>query len=560
MSKETEQFSQKSLRRIQKSKINTTVAFVTSIIMGIFSFIERTTFNQFFISDYLGLYSFNYNIIYTLAYVELGLGTSIAYALYKPLEENNKGQIVAIIRFFRLAYIAVGCFLIVSGIAILPFLKYLIKTTVPIRNVQVYFVLFLLGNASGYILTYKNVLFNANQESYKVTFIANSTWTIIYIVEILIAYRSQNFLHYSMAIFLGHLGKNIVMRIMANREFKYLKKVPKEKIDASIMSRIKKNTVGMISNRIGQVMVSSTDSMLISAMVGTAILGKYSNYQMLNSGLLSLSVLIPQAITASVGNAAVSLSKRSLTKGFYSIELGTYFVSSVLTLILFNVSNPIISSFFGSDKVLPLSTLSLICLSFYFSSIRELLLTYKSSLGLYWEDKIRPIAEGLVNLVFSLLLGHYIGLNGIIIGTIISQVFVNFIIEPRIIFHRGLMHSTIKFYFSNIIRLLLTVALCILTSFILSKVNVLDSFNFNINIKGLVIPVQGIVQIVINFLITITITLLVFLLIYRKSPYAKEIIKTLKVAFSSKTRKKAEKKIEEEVTNIEHEVPPDALS
>ena len=49
----------RELKRIERSKLNTTVALVTNIIMGVLSFAERTVFNQFFIEDYLGLYSFN---------------------------------------------------------------------------------------------------------------------------------------------------------------------------------------------------------------------------------------------------------------------------------------------------------------------------------------------------------------------------------------------------------------------------------------------------------------------------------------------------------------------
>ena len=76
----------RNLKRIEKSKINTTVALFTNIVMGVLSFAERTVFNHFFTEDYLGLYSFNNNIIGILTLFELGLASAVAYALYAPLE------------------------------------------------------------------------------------------------------------------------------------------------------------------------------------------------------------------------------------------------------------------------------------------------------------------------------------------------------------------------------------------------------------------------------------------------------------------------------------------
>ena len=68
----------RALRRIEKSTLNTKVGLISNIVIGVLSFVERTVFNQFFIEDYLGLYSFNYNIISILTFLELGLSTSIS--------------------------------------------------------------------------------------------------------------------------------------------------------------------------------------------------------------------------------------------------------------------------------------------------------------------------------------------------------------------------------------------------------------------------------------------------------------------------------------------------
>ena len=120
-----DQISKKTLTRIQKSKLNTTIILLSSIFMGIFSFIERSVFNQYFITEYLGLYSFFNNVLGILSTVELGISTSITFALYAPLEYNQRGQIAAIMSFFKKTYVLVGSLIFLGGLAIMPFFPFL---------------------------------------------------------------------------------------------------------------------------------------------------------------------------------------------------------------------------------------------------------------------------------------------------------------------------------------------------------------------------------------------------------------------------------------------------
>lgn len=528
----------RAINRIEKSKINTTVALVTNIVMGILSFVERTVFNQFFSEEYLGLYSFNNSIIYLLSFFELGLASAVAYSLYAPLEYEDKPQIIAIMKFFRKAYFIIGSLIFISGIIILPFLSKLIKTSVDITNVQIYFMLFLFGNISSYYLNYKNILFTANQEQYKITMVTNMSWTLLYLSEICIAIYTQNFLYYSIAILSANLLKNIILNRIAKRSFPYLKyRKSNIRLENSTKSKIVKNTKGLIITRLGIAMVTCTDSMLISTMVGTAILGKYSNYQMIYSGLLTLAVLLPQSITASIGNAGVTESKRSMSKGFSVLDLSSFLIYSAFAILLLNIINPIVSTFFGESRTLPFSTVIIICINFYFQAMRELFLTYKSSLGLYWEDRKRPIIEGMTNLITSILFGYFWGLNGILLGTMITAIFVNFMIEPRVIYHYGFTRSAFGFYVSNILRFLLVIFIALFTHKIISIIHISSYFSSFLCIGNFRLNLEGIIEILFNSIISLGVTFIIYILIFRKTESAKIIKSTLSKITKSHTCK-----------------------
>ena len=505
--------SEKNLIRIKRSKLNTTVAISTSILMGILSFIERTIFNRTFATDYLGLYSFFDNIMGVLCFVELGITGAITFALYAPIELKEYDQLAAIMRFFKKTYIAIGSIIFILGLAIIPLLPTLLKTSIPLRNVQVYYLFFLLRTAINYWFGYRNILLSANQEQYIITLITNIAWTILYIVDILIELVAPNFLYYSISYCLINLVRLVILNIIGNKRFPMLRDYKHTRIKPSIKQHLIKNTQAIILGKIGAAITSTTDSILISSMIGTMVLGQYANYQMIIAGLRSVTYILPTAITASIGNAGVTESRRTMIKSFEILDLASFLIYGPVTIVAINIVNPIIDTFFGHDKVMSILTVFLIFTNFYINNLRQILSTYRSSMGLFWYVRKRALLEGLVNLIVSLILGKYIGINGIILGTIISNISVNLFLEPRNVIHIGLKSSTIWYYITALGRVTLTSILTILCLAINS-----------------LIPYKGLLEIATKAFTTVIVVIISFFLIYRKNQDAKIIMRTLKIA------------------------------
>lgn len=504
-----------------KSKLNTTVAITTSIVMGVLSFAERTAFNWFFSADYLGLFSFYNTITNMLVNVELGITTSIAFALYAPIEYKNKGQIAAIMHMFKRIYIGIGSIIFGAGLIIaLFFFPYLIKTSIPMNEVRIYFFFFLLRTASNYLFGYKLIMFNANQEQYKTTFVSNMCWCVLYALDIAISAFTRNFLLYAISIALLNFIRLVILNRMCTKEFGKIFKWKRDKLSRDMKTHILNNSKGLILSKMGNAVVSITDSMLISSMVGIGFLGKYANYQLFTSGLRTAVRILPNSITASVGNANVTEDLRTMEKSFYTLDLASFFIYSAFTIFLVNLFNPIISFFFGTDKIISMLSVVIICIDFYLKCLREMLLTYKTSLGLYWEDRRRPLIEGLVNLVVSIILGYFWGFNGIIIGTIVSNVFVNLMIEPVTIMHDGFNTSVKKYYIKAGGRLLLAIVTC-------GIAYAINSF----------IPATGFAEIIIKTLVTVAVIVMAYIIVYFRNDNARLIMKTLKVAFTKRNRK-----------------------
>ena len=142
--------------RVLNSVRNILTGFLGQFITLITGFVSRTVFIQCLATEYLGVSGLFTNILSVLSLAELGIGTAINYALYKPLAENDEKEVSRYMNFYSKAYIAIGIIIFVIGIALLPFLKYLIKYTPNIKeNLNLIYFIYLANTSIGYFFSYK---------------------------------------------------------------------------------------------------------------------------------------------------------------------------------------------------------------------------------------------------------------------------------------------------------------------------------------------------------------------------------------------------------------------
>ncbi len=70
----------------------------------------------------------------------------------------------------------------------------------------------------------------------------------------------------------------------------------------------------------------------------------------------------------------------------------------------------------------------------FVSGMRQPANTFKTTLGLVWADRYKPVAEALINIVVSIVLLKEMGLAGVFWGTLVSTMTTSFWVEPYILF------------------------------------------------------------------------------------------------------------------------------
>ena len=87
-----------------------------------------------------------------------------------------------------------------------------------------------------------------------------------------------------------------------------------------------------------------------------------------------------------------------------------------------------------------------LCLNFYLNGMRQATLIFRDSMGLFRYDRHKAIAEALINLVVSLILGYFWGTIGVFLGTLVSTVTTSLWVEPYMLYKHRLEMPVVPYF------------------------------------------------------------------------------------------------------------------
>ncbi|ORI85244.1 lipopolysaccharide biosynthesis protein [Leuconostoc lactis] len=436
-----------SRSRLSASVVNSSVAMVMQILILISTFVMQTVFIKTLGVEYLGAKGLFTNLVSFLSFAELGVGAAITYSLYKPLSENDHQSVSAVMNLFKKTYNTIGFVILFTGVLLSFFIKDMVRDGQVIPHMQLMFILFLLNTVVGYFFTYMRSLLIASQQGYVDSLNRGLFIILLSVVQIFILWTTHNFLFFLTAQIIVTIVSNISITRTANKMFPYLTEHKNAKVSDEIVGYMKKNIFGTISSRIGSIIVFGTDNILISKFIGLSIVGIYSNYMLIISGISSLMNQMLSAVVSSLGNLGVTANVNHQLKIFYRYLYVVAFISYTTGITLIIVLTPFIKLWIGKGYELKFLTLILIILNYFIIQMRQASLNFISARGLYWPMRWKSLIEAAFNLLVSLILLQItnLGIDAVIIGSILNNIFVNVWWEPLILFKHGFKSSIGKY-------------------------------------------------------------------------------------------------------------------
>ena len=103
-----------------------------------------------------------------------------------------------------------------------------------------------------------------------------------------------------------------------------------------------------------------------------------------------------------------------------------------------------------------------------------------------WVDnKWQPIVSAIFNLILNIILIQYIGVNGVILSTIVSMAVVDIPWETGKLLHKLFEQSSKKCYIILILYFILTIISCAVVHFITIEINIISTCG-KIILKGII--------------------------------------------------------------------------
>ena len=413
------------MNRTQNALRNIIFGVALKFYQILLPFVMRTAMIYLMGVEYLGLNSLFTSILQVLNLAELGVGSAMVYSMYKPIADNDKDSICALLRLYKKYYFFIGLIIAVVGMLLTPAIPKLIKGEIP-GNLNVY-ILYWLNLAATvmtyWLFAYKSSLLQAYQRndiSSKVTIITTS---LQYGIQLIVLWISHNYYFYIIVMLFTQALANIVTAFLASRLYPNIS--PKGNLSNDVIKTINRRIKDLFTAKLGATIVNSADTLVISAYLGLTILAMYQNYYFIMSSVMGILTVVFTSCLAGVGNSMVT---ETIEKNYNDFRVFTFLINWIVTICMgcfASVYQPFISLWVGKEYTFDKFTVAFFCIYFYLVAMQQVNGMYKDAAGVWHQDRFRPLVAAIVNIILNLTLVQIWGIYAILLSTIISYVFVS---------------------------------------------------------------------------------------------------------------------------------------
>lgn len=482
----------------RKSVLNVTVSVGFRLLTMIMSIVVKRILINTCGNEVNGLNSLCLSIIGILSVAELGLGTAITFSMYKPIVEGKTDQIAALYHLFRKMYLSIGGFIFTVGVCLMPILPHFAKDYALLNvNIYVAFFIMLLSVVLTYLFSEKLALFNAYKNNYVTTSVTSGGNLLQYVLQIGVLFLFKSFLVYLICRVVTALVQWCVTEYLVRKAYAPIL-ARKAQVDFETKAGLIKSIKAMFMHKVGYVLVNSVDSIVISMFIGVVSLGEYSNYITVLSAVNGVLSLVFTSLTSVIGHLYVTESKERTSEYCKMFHMINFCLGVVFFLGCYAVIDDLISMFFSTDLVISRSISFTLVLNGFIQFMRQSVMVFRDATGTFYYDRWKPLAEGIFNVVFSVLFVKVLGMAGVIAATIATNLCICHVVEPYVLFKKAFDQSPKQYYLKNYFRIcLFAILMCFMDQFMIAS----DSHLMKVFVNGSIsIVLSGVISIAVMML------------------------------------------------------------
>ncbi|MBQ2116731.1 MAG: hypothetical protein II193_09125 [Lachnospiraceae bacterium] len=435
--------------RTKKAVRNVKYGMINKLVTLFLSLAGRYIFLCILPLEYLGINGVFADVLSMLSLADLGFATAMAYSLYKPLAQKDEKKIIALISFYRNVYHMIAAGIAVIGLALVPFLKYIITVDHEIPHLTLYYLISLFNTVVSYLFAYKQSLITADQKYYLIS--KYSMWIAFFkiILQTVILYFSHSYTAYLFVGVITTVAYNLLVNYQANKHYPYI--CDRSKLDKDEKKSIIENMKSVFIYKISSVLMEGTDNTLISILVSTAAVGLYSNYLTIINKIMQFAWIAFNSVTAGVGNLIAEGDRDKVYAFFKVMRMCSFWIASYTCITLFYLTDGFIDMWLGSQYVTSRVLLFAILCNTFYGIYRQPVGCFREAAGMYKKIRYIMLICAFINIGLSIVMGSQLGTKGVIFASIISNLLTTFWYETKILY-RDLFDTSCICYFVEVIR------------------------------------------------------------------------------------------------------------
>lgn len=400
------------------------------------------------------IYSLNQLFIQLFSYISLvegGVGAIISQQYYKLLVNDDKMKIKELYFSSKKAMKNISILILIIGIIVSFTLKLITNNSLTLQYMQFVFLLYIIRSIVEYLNLPPRFVIQADQKLYKINLKLNFFKFIEAILQLCLIYYK---LDYIIILIVSIIIRLIMYKVVNSKiytEYPWLNR--KENITPKKVSGIGY----MFYHKIAGAVYNNVDILLISAKMEPLYVTAYSSYNYLTRYINDVIYMLGNSLMASLGNVIYKESNETSRKIFEELLSFFMFLGCFFSINMLMLSKNFVNIWIGEEY--QLDNIAIVMMSFllFISISKRIVALLCEANGFYKETKNIVILEAISNLVLSIVLLNFYGINGVIFATIISYFLTTFWYYPRFIYskiYKNGIEKYIKVYVVSILLLI----------------------------------------------------------------------------------------------------------
>lgn len=417
-------------------------AIGVSLVVGmmILQFVSRRVFIEYLSVEILGLNTMVRSLLEFLNTAELGIGTAIGFSIYKPLADNDMKTVREIMGIHKWLYRKVAGVVLLSAGALVCFFPHIFhKSGLPAWYAYSTFGVMLFSALAGYVWNYRQVLLSASQREDKVQIAYRLPKCIQNLLQILciIVWPEQGYVLWLILEVAGTMAATLMLNRFVRGIYPDLVDRPLpgsllRKKYPEVLVKIRQ----LMFHKIGGFIVRQMNPVLIYAYLSLSVVAVYGNYILITSGINRLVEGAFRGMEAVVGNVAHTSAPILELRVFDELNALRFYIGAVAMFGFLECAAPFTLIWVGPGFTLEPGVVILLGAILFLGIYRGTVETFVLARGIVG-DIWAPIAEGLLSLSLSVILGHLYSLPGVLAGGLAGQSIFVLIWKPYYFFKCG---------------------------------------------------------------------------------------------------------------------------